>query len=235
MTYSTQQDLTVLIDSIKITYDWTFSSIAFYGTGPNDMIIFADQPETDTDEAIPFVVKIASIVDPNLFRFSIDNGASFSRAQPITVGAGIAIGREGIVRIDFGSATGHDLGDYWKFTATPQSQTAIREIAYAWVNDNLERYHHTVPIPSPSKTVMLAEATYAIYLYLRADNDARSAAFHQEAIRLITLLTTFKVAAEVPEEAGVEIREEIRAARLRSEERYYARKRVTGRRAGASF
>jgi len=222
MPYSTQEDLTVLIDDIKITYDWAFGPITFFGTGLNDMSIFASQPETDSDTSIPYVIKIRTSAAPDTFQVSIDNGAVFIGNYPITVGAGLAVGPAG-VKIDFGASTGHTIGDYWKFTAIPESQTLIREIAYAWVNDNLERYHHTVPIPSPSKTVMLAEATYAIYLYLRASNDPRSAAFHQEAIRLITLLTTFKVAAKVPEEAGEELRLAEREADLRREKRHFAR------------
>ena len=224
MTYSTQEDLHVLIDQIDITYDWVFSPITFFGTGLNDMSIFATQPLTESDIAIHWVVRISRVeADPNFFQISSDNGARFWGNQPITVGVGIAIGRQGI-RIDFGSSDGHTLGDYWKFTTTPESQVAIREFAYDWVNDNLERIHYEIPIPSPSKTLVLAEATYAIYLYLRASNDARSAAFHQEAIRLITLLTTFKVAAGVPLETGREIREAARVRALEKREAVRARR-----------
>mgnify|MGYP001566284362 CR=1 FL=1 len=42
-----------------------------------------------------------------------------------------------------------------------------RELAYAWVNDQL-RDRYTVPFTSPSKTVILAEASYTVGLILRS-------------------------------------------------------------------
>ena len=78
MTYSTQQDLSDLIDSIHITSDWTFSAISFYGTGLNDMIFFALQPVTDHGDRVDFVIRISRNMAVDFFDHSINNGASFS-------------------------------------------------------------------------------------------------------------------------------------------------------------
>ncbi|GAG77909.1 unnamed protein product, partial [marine sediment metagenome] len=230
-TYSTYQDLSELLDDISLTYSWTFGDIEFFGTGLNDMNIDSEQLETSETDTIHHVVKVDSL-DPayDIVRYSINDGVTFPRiavmqAPPNYTRVGFNI------QLTWDASTGHTIGDYWKFTTTPLAQTAIREFAYDWVNDNLERTHYEIPIPSPSKTVVLAEATYALYLYLRAKNDPRSAEFHQEAIRLITLLTTFKVAAGVPEEAGAEIRSEKRAAALLEDERAYAERMAAEERA----
>ena len=224
MTYSTYEDLFNLLDDINLTYKWLFSDIEFFGTGLNDMNIDSEQLETSETEIIHHVVRIESL-DPtgDIVHYSRDNGATFPAAAQIRIPP-LHTRIFFNINVNWDALTVHNIGDYWSFTSTPESQAIIRDFAYDWVNDNLERMHYEIPIPDPSKTVVLAEATYAIYLYLRARNDPRSAEFHQEAIRLITLLTTFKTVAEVPEEAGAELRSEKRAAAQRQEERRYSEK-----------
>lgn len=204
MSYSTHAQLVRLLDDID-AYTWQFTDLRFYGMGINDM-----QPsgvgKASTTVAINFVVKIIQPGTHLVLTLSDNDGASFRSS-----GVYIKDLDSGVFGLDYGVQvtfidydytvvidSKHVLNDYWKFTANPPDSSTFRDLANDWINVNLEQTH-PVPFTDPVDVIKLTEATYAIYLILRANNDPRSAAFHQEAVRLITLLTTFKIVPKAPE------------------------------------
>jgi hypothetical protein len=76
-------------------------------------------------------------------------------------------------------------GDRWDFTARGPNSSVERAMAYDWVNDRL-RGTLSMPISDPSDSVIFAEANYAIFLILRAQDDPAYNDFRLEANRLIS-------------------------------------------------
>ena len=214
MPYSTHAQLVRLLDDID-AYTWKFDNLRFYGKGINDLLPYGVGKSAPLGSPIAVVVKVINVA-PTAWgiEWSDNNGSTWRETNGYVIGTNYIIGR---VSLDYGIAVefahdisvGHYNGDYWQFTANPPDSTTFRDFANDWVNINLERTH-PVPFTAPVNTVVLAEATYAIYLILRANNDPRSAAFHQEAVRLITLLTTFKTVTVIPEAV---VREEVERPR----------------------
>jgi len=202
MTYSSRSDLANLIDAVRLQNKWEFSSLTFYGSGLNDLSLAPTSEQGFTDLTTPqnIVIQVwepAHGVGPDRFRFSWNNGATWvTDFAAIPESLLVSINNGVFILWGTNVADSHKSGDWWRFTATPVVQVGYMEIAHDWLNTCLERTHD-VPFSSPSTTVKLAEATYAIYLILRRDDDPRYAEYYAEAYRLVDLLTNFRVAGEV--------------------------------------
>jgi len=219
-TYSSHDDLINLVDAV-IQNNWSIGGIR-YGSGIdwsarykyNDMgVVSPDELgqtelESYTDVTVRIIGGALSYVErvedgydywalreqPDFFSvdFSGIGGGSGGAILPALrnyIGNGITV--------TWGTQQGHRIGSWWQFRATPIVRTGYREIAYDWLNAALERTHD-VPFSSPTRTVILAEATYAIYLILRYRDDPRYAEFYAEAYNLLKLLTDFRTPAETP-------------------------------------
>ena len=220
MSYSSNTDISNLVDVVEFDFSWEFSAVTFYGSGLNDMTLSAaaNQGKTNLDEPQSIVVEIINIDGAaDVYRVSRDDGVEWGSIGAIPaslISDDIGFG----IRVDWGAVTGHTKGNFWKFTATPITPSAYRDFAYDWLNDSLEQTHD-VPFDDPSKTIILTEATYAIYLILRKADDPRYTAFRAEAYRLLALLADFRSPAErevsVPtEQPG--IREPVRVYKRRT-------------------
>ena len=222
MAYSTHAQLVRLLDDID-AYTWKFDNLRFYGKGVNDLLPYGIGKSASLGDPIQIVVEVTSAPGAVFLtiQWSDNNGSTWRETDKYSLGTNYVTGRVALdygIAVEFSYLNGgspHYIGDYWKFTANPPNSDTFRDLANDWVNVNLERTH-PVPFTSPVSTVILAEATYAIHLILRANNDARSAQFHQEAIRLIQLLTTFKIVEKAPE---VTVRPEEKIVRVAAKER----------------
>jgi len=209
MSYSTHADLRRLLDDVD-AFTWQFSDLRFFGTGINDLQPsgVGIAPQSLSQMVITVRIVLAYSSDWLKIQWNIDGGGwrgdptyiLDANAYSLDFGIAVTFSRAMLDQFKY-----HSTGSYWVFTATPPDSASFRDLAYDWLNDNLESYH-SVPFSSPSKTVILAEATYSLYLILRANNDPRSEQFHQEALRLVELMTLFKEPTTIPVEAGAILR-----------------------------
>ncbi|MHA1288982.1 MAG: hypothetical protein ACTSPB_16445 [Candidatus Thorarchaeota archaeon] len=188
MPYSEHRDLERIQARIN-EYTGVISDLLFTGTGLNDISVSG---------------TLNSAVGPILFRVQItENGTDFDyfkwsknggrtwHATNVPIGsADTWIGLDDGIRIKFTYAGGHNvkqhtIGDYWDFTVNPPHTSEQRKMAYDWVNDRL-RSKMTVPISSPSETIILAEANYACFLILRANDDPQAAQYETAAEKLVS-------------------------------------------------
>ena len=179
MAYSEHRALQQLHKKID-EYSSLFTNIEFAGSGLNDLsmdgAVYAFRP-------IHVQVKISSVdIKIDSFDWSDNSGRTWRATDLLITGENQTIGYG--IRIRFNSVRGHTDGDMWEFTASPPESLEERAIAYDWVNDQL-RSRLTVPVSSPSKVIVSAEANYAVFLILRMNDDPNADKFREEAERLI--------------------------------------------------
>ena len=91
-----------------------------YGLSTTDDLSRSGTYTGSTD--IRYLVEIDSIGTPDTFRWSNDNGASWTSGVDITGAAQLL---ENGLSITFGSTTGHDIDDYWIISAKSSSDNGI--------------------------------------------------------------------------------------------------------------
>jgi hypothetical protein len=185
MPYSTHDDLKELHEDIdELTSE--ISDFVFKGSGPNDMIPFIvpERKMVTAASVIKFWIQISAIrMTVNKIKWSDVGNALDWTGQDVIITGGVQYLNHGIA-IQFNESFGHVFGDYWRFSLNPPNSNNVRIMAYNWVNDRLEP-HTTVPIVTPSQTLVLAEANFATSLILRAKGREGHIDFRNEAIRLV--------------------------------------------------
>jgi len=158
-TYSTHSDLQALWSTLNTLLGF-LSSPVFSGTGILNDLITNSSFSGDVD--LHYKVQIFSQGSPNTFKWSEDDGTTWEQYAVAITGDEQILSHG--VTITFGATVGHSVDDAWSFLATAANSESERAFAYDWLNDAL-RAVYTVPIASPSQTVILAEAFYALFLY----------------------------------------------------------------------
>lgn len=94
----------------------TIGSVTQTGTGTDDMIV--STPETSYDGHLDLTVRVEiDLADTtDTFRYSIDGGSTWEREDIPIAGVDTPTLLFDGVYIEFGTVTGHTLGDYWEFT-----------------------------------------------------------------------------------------------------------------------
>jgi len=188
MAYSTHEDLGQLHEDIdELTSE--ISDFIFGGSGPNDMIpiIVPERKIVAATSVIHFYIQISTAgLTVNKLQWSVTGGSHGWTGQDVIITGGIQYLNYGI-GVQFNEAYGHTLNDYWRFNLNLPDSSDERDMAYDWVNDRLEP-HTTVPIASPSQTLILAEANFAISLILRNKGREGHIDFRDEASRLVNEL-----------------------------------------------
>jgi len=97
-----------------------WSGITFTGTGLNDLIV--DYSNYNGTGITYFIAEVTAEWMPNLFRWSNNNGASWTinvmmETSGIDVGYGVTIG--------FGETFGHTVGDIWSWTVSDGSTDGL--------------------------------------------------------------------------------------------------------------
>jgi len=181
-TYSTHADLKLLWADLDDLLG-LLSVPEFSGSG-----VLNDLSHNSTylgDSDVGYLVQIDGISSPNTFRWSGDDGMNwYQELVPITGEAQIL--SDG-VEITFGSTDGHSSLDSWEFFATAPNSESQRQLAYDWLNDSL-RSVYTVPFSSPSHSVIMAEALYAVSIILQANDNPASFNLHSQAIKAVEQL-----------------------------------------------
>jgi len=179
-TYSAHSDLLALYASLNNLLG-NMSEPVFSGTGAiNDCTlntIFLGTSDID------YKVQIDAAATPDTFKF-LEGAVEKQTGVAIT---GTVQKLSNGVTVTFANTTGHTLADAWSFTATTADSDDERAYANAWLN-NILKAAYTVPISSPSETVLLAEAHYAIFLILKAHKDSAYYAFLSQANKLANAL-----------------------------------------------
>ena len=181
MSYSSHADLRSIfasIDSLTARID----TPAFLGS-LNDL---TPSGTLSNPSDLDFEVIIDATGTPDTFKWSKTGGASFA-ASGIPISGAVQHLDNGI-SVTFAATTGHALNDQWDFRAYAPDSSAQRTLAYGWVNDHL-RSMYDVPFASPPQSVILAEAYYAVYIILLANDDPSASTFLSEAESLIGLLS----------------------------------------------
>ena len=182
MSYSTHQDLQEIYADID-KYLAEISVPVFTGASLNDLSVSGDyQGSTDKN----YLVEIDATGSPDTFKWSDDGGSSF-RATGVSITGNPQLLSEGI-SVTFGATTGHALNDQWTFSCKAANSDDQRAYAYDWLNDRL-RSMYAVPIANPSKSVILAEAYYAAYIILLANDNAYASSFLAQAESLVGALS----------------------------------------------
>ena len=177
--YSEHRDLQQLHEKID-KYTSSITNFEFSGSGLNDLTAKA---EILAFRPVHIQLRISSTsIKVDSFKWSDDSGRNWRASNVIITGNDQSLDHG--VAIKFNTVRGHTMNDLWKFTANPPESLEERQTAYDWVNDQL-RARITVPVSSPSKVVILAEANYAIYLILRKKGDKSFTEFRTEAGVLI--------------------------------------------------
>lgn len=182
MSYSTHSNLKEIYADID-KYLASVSVPVFSGAALNDLVVSGDfAGAADKD----YVVKIDGTGSPDTFKWSDDGGATFVATNvPITGEAQLLSNG---ISVTFGATTGHSTNDQWTFTCTAACSDDQRAFAYDWLNDRL-RSMYDVPFSSPSKSVILAEAYYAAYIILLANDNAYASSFLAQAESLVSALS----------------------------------------------
>lgn len=191
MSYSDHDQLKKLYDKID-EYVCSFTDRRFTpggGTGGvNDLtlsgIITALFP-------IDFRIEIES--GCTTFRWS-DTGGSLWKSSSVSLAVyagdtAVEIVHGTKILFSLVDSSHRNAGDKWDFTARGPNSKIERAMAYDWINDRL-RGTISVPISDPSDSVIFAEANYAAFLILRAQDDPAYTSFRSEAIRLISSIKT---------------------------------------------
>lgn len=186
MPYSEHRDLQKLHHKID-QYTCHIAGLKFTGSGLNDITvsgtITAKQP-------ISFKLEITDNgTDFDYFKWSKTAGRSWHATDVPIAADDVYIDLDEGVQVKFKYAGGHNIrshtvGDCWEWVAYPVHSSEERKMAYDWLNDQLEAYM-TTPVSSPSESVILAEATYACYLILRANGDPDADKFRIDTQDLI--------------------------------------------------
>ena len=187
--YSTHDDLKQLHEDIdELTSK--ISDLVFSGTGPNDLVptILPERNIITAADVVKFYILIQTIgTTVNKFRWSDQGHPADWVGDNIIITGDVQRLNYG-VGIQFTESFGHVLDDYWRFSLNPPDSSDERTMAYNWVNDRLKQ-HIATPISSPTQTIVLAEANYAISLILRAKKRPTFfEGFRDEAVRLINEL-----------------------------------------------
>jgi len=184
MSYSTHLDLKQLHEQIdELTTKIT--GLRFWGNGPNDMIpvIVSQRNIAVATNDINFKVMISAVsLTVNKMNWSEDGGTSW-RGQNIVITGEEQLLNYGVA-VKFIRQYRHVLNDYWTFTVEAANSDDERATAYNWVNDRLEP-HITTPVSSPSETLVMAEACFAVSIILRYKGLDLAESFRSEATRLI--------------------------------------------------
>jgi len=179
MSYSEHRALQQLHRKVD-EYTSLYTNIEFSGSGLNDLSM---RGAVFGFRQLHIQIRISRTdVKVDVFDWSDNSGRTWRATGILITGEEQLIGYG--IKVRFNSVRGHTLNDMWKFTASQPESLEERDIAYDWVN-NILRPHVTVPISSPSKVVVSAEANYAVFLILRMRDDANAEKFREEAERLL--------------------------------------------------
>ena len=187
MSYSTHQDLLNVYSDLD-AYLVSISTPVFTGAALNDLSV-SGVFTGSADKS--FIVKIDAAGSPDTFTWSNDGGTSW-QASGVAITGSLQLLSDGI-SITFGATSGHTASDQWTFDCSAAGSDTERGFAYDWVNDSL-RSMYSVPFSSPSQTVVLCEAFYAVYLILLANDVANAASFLSAAQSLIGSLAVSQLA-----------------------------------------
>jgi hypothetical protein len=102
-------------------YTVSRSAVASFCSGLDDLTV--NVAYSGTGEKI-YIVKIDSTGSPDKFKWSGDNGLTFSAATNCATTATVL---ENKVTVTFGAATGHTAADYWTWVARPSDLEGIME------------------------------------------------------------------------------------------------------------
>jgi len=187
MPYSEHRDLEKI--NIKVNeYTGIISDLLFTGSGLNDISV--NGTLNSAVSPILFRVQITKNgTDFDYFKWSKNGGRTWHATEVPIGSADTWIGLDDGIQVKFTYAGGHNVkqhtvGDYWDFTVDPPHTSEQRKMAYDWVNDQF-RPKMTVPVSSPSETVIMAEAAYACFLILRANDDPAADRYLTDAERLV--------------------------------------------------
>jgi len=220
-TYSTHSDLQALWATLNNLLG-SLSVPAFLGTGTLNDLTTNSTFLGSTD--LHYKVQIDGTGPPNTFKWSENDGSTWKEGVAIT-------GDEQMlshgVTITFGITDSHIVGDAWTFLATAPSSDAERAYAYDWLNDAL-RAVYTVPISSPSQTVILAEASYALFLILNAHDNPAYLNFQSQANNLVGILLSSQLRES--KKGGLPLSNTVNAQAEFSSGRYNADGRLIGSR-----
>jgi len=181
-TYSTHSDLQALWATLNILLG-SLSVPVFSDNGTLNDLTTNSTFLGDTD--LHYKVQIDTLGPPNTFKWSEDDGSTWKQEGVAITGDEQMLSHG--VTITFGITDSHSLDDAWSFLATAANSDAERAYAYDWLNDAL-RSVYTVPISSPSQTVILAEASYALFLILNAHDNPAYLNFQSQANNLVGIL-----------------------------------------------
>jgi len=184
--YSTHDDLKQLHEDIdELTSK--ISDLVFYGNGPNDMtpIIIPERNIITAASVVKFWIQIKTVgMTVNKFHWSDVGDALSWTGENVIITSEVQHLNHGI-GIEFAGSFGHVLDDYWRFDLNPPDSSDERAMAYGWINDRLKQ-HIDTPLSSPTQTIVLAEANFAVSLILRAKKRPTLVEdFRDEAVRLI--------------------------------------------------
>lgn len=101
----------------------TIGAVAFTGTGTDDMIVSSPEAFYDGHLDVTVLVEIEAAGTPDTFRYSLDGGATWERSGIPISGASTPILLQDGLYVEFGTTTGHTLGDQWEFDASADYTT----------------------------------------------------------------------------------------------------------------